>query len=106
VARLTASSPGHSDHVAGITRTKCPANRLDHFAGLVRCRRNMWCRDATVHGCGMYRLAEWQFYQIQMNGRGGEIRTPDPLFPKQMRYQAALRPDGCLIPRAGALGKP
>ena len=26
------------------------------------------------------------------NGRGGEIRTPDPLFPKQMRYQAALRP--------------
>ncbi len=25
-------------------------------------------------------------------GRGGEIRTPDPLFPKQMRYQAALRP--------------
>ena len=27
------------------------------------------------------------------NGRGGEIRTPDPLLPKQMRYQAALRPD-------------
>ena len=26
-------------------------------------------------------------------GRGGEIRTPDPLLPKQMRYQAALRPD-------------
>ena len=28
-----------------------------------------------------------------VDGRGGEIRTPDPLFPKQMRYQAALRPD-------------
>jgi hypothetical protein len=28
-----------------------------------------------------------------MNGRGGEIRTPDPLVPNQMRYQAALRPD-------------
>ena len=28
-----------------------------------------------------------------MNGRGGGIRTPDPLLPKQMRYQAALRPD-------------
>ena len=27
------------------------------------------------------------------NGRGGGIRTPDPLLPKQMRYQAALRPD-------------
>ena len=26
-------------------------------------------------------------------GRGGEIRTPDPLLPKQMRYQAALCPD-------------
>ena len=28
-----------------------------------------------------------------MDGRGGEIRTPDPLVPNQMRYQAALRPD-------------
>ncbi len=26
-------------------------------------------------------------------GRGGVIRTPDPLLPKQMRYRAALRPD-------------
>ena len=32
------------------------------------------------------------FYQ--KNGRGGRIRTADPLFPKQMRYQAALLPDG------------
>ena len=29
------------------------------------------------------------------NGRGGEIRTPDLLLPKQARYQAALRPDTC-----------
>ncbi len=28
-----------------------------------------------------------------VNGRGDRIRTYDPLFPKQMRYQAALRPD-------------
>src|SRR5690606_14676845 len=27
------------------------------------------------------------------DGRGGGIRTRDPLLPKQMRYQAALRPD-------------
>ena len=27
------------------------------------------------------------------DGRGGGIRTPDPLVPNQMRYQAALRPD-------------
>src|ERR1035438_7342211 len=28
-------------------------------------------------------------------GRGGEIRTHDPLRPRQVRYQAALRPDIC-----------
>lgn len=28
-----------------------------------------------------------------MNGRRGEIRTPDPLVPNQMRYQAALHAD-------------
>ena len=27
----------------------------------------------------------------ETNGRSGEIRTPDPLLPKQVRYQAALR---------------
>ncbi len=27
----------------------------------------------------------------QKYGRSGEIRTPDPLLPKQVRYQAALR---------------
>ena len=31
--------------------------------------------------------------QLTENGRGGGIRTPDPLLPKQMRYQTALRPD-------------
>jgi hypothetical protein len=30
---------------------------------------------------------------IENNGRGGGIRTPDPLVPNQMRYQTALRPD-------------
>jgi hypothetical protein len=28
-------------------------------------------------------------------GRGGQIRTADPLRPRQVRYQAALRPDIC-----------
>ena len=27
------------------------------------------------------------------NGREGEIRTPDPLLPKQVRYQAAPLPE-------------
>ncbi len=32
------------------------------------------------------------FYCI-ISGRGGGIRTRDPLHPMQVRYQAALRPD-------------
>ena len=35
----------------------------------------IWCKSFIFHG------------------RGGGIRTPDPLLPKQMRYQTALRPD-------------
>src|SRR5689334_10400080 len=30
--------------------------------------------------------------RLQQDGRGGRIRTSDPLLPKQMRYQTALRP--------------
>ena len=30
-------------------------------------------------------------------GRGDRIRTYDPLRPRQVRYQAALRPDFCII---------
>ena len=30
-------------------------------------------------------------------GRGERIRTFDPLVPNQMRYQAALRPDFCIV---------
>jgi hypothetical protein len=33
---------------------------------------------------------EWAFLK---GGRSGGIRTRDPLLPKQMRYQAALRSD-------------
>ena len=29
----------------------------------------------------------------ELYGRGGVIRTHDPLRPRQVRYQAALRPD-------------
>ncbi len=31
------------------------------------------------------------------NGRGDRIRTYDPLRPRQVRYQAALRPDSVNI---------
>ena len=33
-------------------------------------------------------------------GRGERIRTSDPLLPKQVRYQAALRPDLAHIVRS------
>ena len=33
------------------------------------------------------------------NGRGGEIRTHDPLYPKQVRYQTAPRPGPCALIR-------
>ena len=32
-------------------------------------------------------------FDIQKDGRGAQIRTGDPLLPKQVRYQAALHPD-------------
>ena len=38
-------------------------------------------------------LGVLQGLQTTNFGRGGGIRTHDPLLPKQMRYQAALRPE-------------
>ena len=42
-----------------------------------------------------------QLIANMLDGRGGGIRTPDPLLPKQMRYQTALRPDSLLVYRIG-----
>ena len=42
---------------------------------------------------------------IATNGRDGRIRTDDPLPPRQMRYQAALRPDVLRVPPLRAGGK-
>ncbi len=40
------------------------------------------------------------------SGRGGEIRTHDPLYPKQVRYQTAPRPDRApLLPCKRAVEK-
>ncbi len=41
----------------------------------------------------IFQRANWK------NGRGERIRTSDPLLPKQVRYQAALRPDDGLMCR-------
>ena len=34
---------------------------------------------------------------VVQDGRGDMIRTCDPLLPKQMRYQTALRPDTGIV---------
>ena len=39
------------------------------------------------------------FKSLLKPGRGGEIRTPDILLPKQARYQATLHPEGCALYR-------
>ncbi len=40
--------------------------------------------------------ASWRGpYLLDFIGRGGGIRTHGPLRPRQVRYQAALRPDMC-----------
>ena len=52
------------------------------------------------------RLRRAMLYPVELRtliqiGRGREIRTPDPLLPKQLRYQTALYPDN--IPRLSNL---
>jgi hypothetical protein len=46
-----------------------------------------------VEGSEPFTRKASKLYKIKGFGRGGGIRTPDPLLPKQMRYQTALRPD-------------
>ena len=36
---------------------------------------------------------QMSYGRMILNGRGGEIRTPDILLPKQARYQTALHPE-------------
>ncbi len=42
--------------------------------------------------------------QTLVFGRGDRIRTYDPLRPRQVRYQAALRPDASILNQAPPLG--
>ena len=46
--------------------------------------------DAGIRSPALYPLSYGDPFKA--HGRGGGIRTPDPLLPKQVRYQAALRP--------------
>jgi hypothetical protein len=51
-----------------------------------------WCSIRLSYGqiVGQSRLNQY----FKNSGRGGEIRTPDILLPKQARYQTTLHPEG------------
>jgi hypothetical protein len=52
-------------------------------------------------------IRPWQIIEYKLViGRGGGIRTPDPLVPNQMRYQTALRPDWLLVYRIESASGP
>jgi hypothetical protein len=54
----------------------------------------MWGRKAFAKSCLRTHPFNLIFERVEEeNGRGDWIRTNDPLLPKQVRYQAALRPD-------------
>ena len=55
-------------------------------------------RDGVGSGGDLDFAGPYQTVLDYFNGRGGGIRTPDPLVPNQMRYQAALRPDSAHYP--------
>ncbi len=72
----------------------------------VRARRKDWQRKCQYKGVSSLRIerldapVEMTEYGekevrkgIRLNGRGERIRTSDPLLPKQVRYQTALRPE-------------
>ena len=46
-----------------------------------------------------------QLSSLGVNGRGGQIRTGDPLHPMQVRYRAALRPDILRVTFVPIIGK-
>ncbi len=54
---------------------------------------------ATCHHSDTWRVSRRVIWFIAFrarslkSGRGEKIRTSDPLYPKQVRYQAAPRPD-------------
>ncbi len=50
--------------------------------------------SVQVHECLVPKTSDWfATVVIDLIGRGGGIRTRDPLHPMQVRYQAAPRPD-------------
>ena len=55
--------------------------------------RAHWRWDTFIRELSKADLSEFLGSNSMRNGRGAQIRTEDPLLPKQVRYQAAPRPD-------------
>ena len=76
----------------------------DRMRGFVTGRQAVRARAQCVHNIPNLPATNYCLHQkvaisrplgqfLRIIGRGDRIRTCDPLFPKQMRYQAALLPD-------------
>src|SRR4029453_8001039 len=63
-------------------------------AGLARYRLSANCQPTLDPRSPDSQTCE----NVKNFGRGDWIRTSDPLRPRQVRYQAALRPDPAIIP--------
>ena len=70
---------------------------LDEPRGYLACPARFERATYALEGrCSIqlsYGQIETRIAGLKNHGRGERIRTFDPLLPKQMRYQAALRPD-------------
>ena len=73
------------NHVSGTDR--------GHLACPARFERATYALEGRCSIQLSYGQMETRTAGLKNHGRGERIRTFDPLLPKQMRYQAALRPD-------------
>ena len=60
--------------------------------GARRCRRGVASHSTAKRGRCIIVPSLAQVAHCWQDGRGGQIRTGDPLHPMQVRYRAALRP--------------
>ena len=77
-----------------------PGRRIHHVGILDISLLLKFCSDFATKHMRPPRQALPSFHgemvfcrDLRESGRGGEIRTHDPLYPKQVRYQTAPRPD-------------
>ena len=70
---------------------------LSRAVAILACPEGLEPPTCCLEGSCSIQLSYGQKVDVRKNGRSGGIRTRDPLLPKQMRYQAALRSDEAVI---------